>query len=40
MRKINLSLVLVLTAAALLAGLWMGRGYAASTAAPAAIKTP
>jgi hypothetical protein len=40
MRKINLSLVLVLTAAALLAGLWMGRGYAASTAAPGSDQDP
>ncbi len=33
MRKINLHLVLILTAAALLTGLWMGHGYAASSAA-------
>lgn len=39
MRKINLSLVLVLTAAALVTGLWMGRGYATS-AAPGSERDP
>lgn len=40
MRKVNLSLVVLLTAVALVAGLWMGRVYAASNAAPGSDLDP
>lgn len=39
-KRISLQLVLVLTAAALLTGLWMGHGYAASSAAPGSDQDP